>query len=163
MLRFMPGLLALAALAIPFPAQAIDPGVASGSIVVGAERLPLTHAYAHLRGPEIRIAVVDREVPQESIAGTSPLAIETLALDNKVRGLLLRFDPEGRGDIVLRVLDPRTGSPETLGPHSIGRSANVLTNFRLGQNRVLGDLEGTVAAQLRIVRVRFSAPLFHER
>jgi hypothetical protein len=35
--------------------------------------------------------------------------------------------------------------------------------LKLGDNRVLGDLEGTIAPQLRIVRVRFSAPLFHER
>jgi hypothetical protein len=101
-------------------------------------------------------------VPQESIVGAAPLAIEKLALDNKVRGLLLRFDPDGRGDVVLTVLDPRN-SPETLGPHTLSRSANVLRNLKLGDNRVLGDLEGTIAPQLRIVRVRFSAPLFHER
>ena len=155
---------ALPALAtfVSLPAAAIDPGVASGATIIGAEALQLNHAYAHLSGKEMRIAIVDREVPQESIAGTSPLPIEKLALDNKVRGLLLRFDPDGRGDIVLKVLDPRS-SPETLGPHTVPRSANVLRNFKAGGNRVLGDLEGTIAPQLKIVRVRFSAPLFHER
>ena len=162
MLRFLPGLLALAALITSSSASAIDPGVAGGFIVVGAEMLPLTHAYAHLRGREMRIAVVDREVPQESLAGASSLAIEKLALDSRVRGLLLRFDHSGRGDIAVTALDPRT-STETLAPHTVPRSANVLTNFRLGDNRVLGDLDGTIAPQLRIVRVRFSAPLFHER
>lgn len=162
MFRLLPGLLALAALVIPCSASAIDPGIASGAMIVGAEMLPLTHAYAHQRGRELRIAVVDREVPQESLAGAPPLPVEKLALDSKVRGLLLRFHRSGRSDIVLTVLDPRT-SPETLGPHTVPRTANVLTNFRLGDNRVLGDLEGTIAPQLRLTGVRFSAPLFHER
>ena len=114
MSRVLPGLLALAAF-FPFPAAAIDPGTASGAVLVGAERLPLTHAYAHLREKELRIAIVDREVPQESIAGPVPLAIEKLAAENRVRGLLLRFDPNGLGDIVLTALDPRTNAAQTVG------------------------------------------------
>src|SRR4051812_23901953 len=97
--RFLAGLLALTALVAPGPASAIDPGTASGAVIVGAEALQLTHAYAHLRGKELRIAVVDREIPQESIAGEPRLGIEKLAQENKVRGLLLRFEPDARGDI----------------------------------------------------------------
>ncbi len=58
-------------------AAAIDPGRATGYLVVNGTRIELREAYAHLHGnrdgrsrftPELRIVLADREIPQDAAA-----------------------------------------------------------------------------------------------
>jgi hypothetical protein len=118
----------------------------------------LAHAYAHLhetgrRPGELRIAIVDREVPQKSVAGDA-LAIERLAREDKVRGLLLRFDPADTRRLLVTVLD----RPGDAGAPLVTTTAAALRNFAIANNRAGGELEVRMPAALS--RIRFSAPLF---
>lgn len=156
--------LALVACLPALPCHAIDPGVARGFLRTGFATTPLAHAYAYLhqapkRRAELRIAIVDREVPQESVAGAAPLPIEELAREDKVRGILLRFDPSNRRNVVVTLLEPAQGRGQTL----VSAEHDSLKKFAMGNNRVLGELEQraqSAGAPAIDYRVQFSAPLF---
>jgi hypothetical protein len=157
--------LALVALfLVALPAHAIDPGVARGFLRIGAATVQVSHAYAYLHAPpnrsrEMRIAIVDREVPQESLSGHTMLPIEQLARDGKVRGILVRYDPAKRRKVVVTVLDRPYAPGKALVSFEHGRGKNLVT----GNNRVLGALDSRVESAGRPdvdYRVQFSAPLF---
>src|SRR5512135_2349275 len=87
---------------LPQDVFAIDPGRVQGSFQVNDKAIALTQAYAHLHDnaeglldhpKELRILLVDREVPQEALAGISLLPLEQMAREGRVQGLLLRLDP----------------------------------------------------------------------
>ena len=167
MRRFLLALLAPAAF-VPLTASAIDPGAVSGAVVITGETVTLTHAYAYIHedGPrerELRVALVDRPVPQDSIAGARPLAIEKLARAKAVRGVLLRYDPDERRDSSVTVLDARPDVREALAPQPLKRRTKLVEYFRIESNRVRGELDGRFDEQLQVRSVRFSAPLFRGR
>ena len=166
--RFLPGLFALAVLVSPLSGTAAEGGTASGTVVIDGETVRLSHAYAyvHQLGPrdtELRIALVDRAIPADSIAGARPLPIERLTMENRVRGLLLRYDPEERRDSSVVTLDARTIVQEALAPRPIPRRAKMLEYFRVESTRVRGEVDGRFDTTLQIRNVRFSAPLSNTR
>lgn len=152
-------------------AVAIDPGRASGFMTAGSERVALREAYAllhagHDRGsefsPELRLVLADREIPQASLAGTNPLPVLELARTGKVRGLLIRLDPDDADTLRVTLLVPPGYAVAAASDHPVTRaSGHVLRNLRLSAQRVGGDLECPSAAELQCT-VHFSAPLFTE-
>ena len=152
-------------------AAAIDPGRASGFMVADGERIALREAYAQLHASqdpgaefasELRLVLADREIPQASLAGPSPLPVLELARTGKVRGLLIRLDPGDSGALRLTPLlapgSVAAGPPDRRGT---GASDRILRNLRLSPQRVGGDLQCPPAADLQCT-VHFSAPLFTE-
>jgi len=152
-------------------ALAIDPGRASGFMTADGERVALREAYAllhsgHDRGsdfsPELRLVLADREIPQASLAGSAPLPVLELARTGKVRGLLIRLDPDDSGALRLTPLLPPGSAAAAASDRPVTRaSGRVLRNLRLSAQRVGGDLECPPAADLQCT-VHFSAPLFTE-
>ena len=152
-------------------ALAIDPGRASGFMTVDGERVALREAYALLYSghdrrsdfsPELRLVLADREIPQASLAGTAPLPVLELARTGKVRGLLIRLDPDDSGALRLTPLLPPGSAAAAASDRPVTRaSGRVLRNLRLSAQRVGGDLECPPAADLQCT-VHFSAPLFTE-
>ena len=151
-----PRLLALFLLLVPYEAAvAIDPGLARGELRIGEERVPLTHAYAHLLDAELRVVVADREIPQSALAGPALLPVEALGKDGAVRGLLVRVDPRNRTRASVTVLGEQ-------GQPLVKISApNAVRKLGFANNRALGLIEGRVPPGAEY-RVEFSAPVFHE-
>ena len=152
-------------------AAAIDPGRASGFMTADGERIALREAYALLHAsreggaefpPELRLVLADREIPQASLAGPAPLPVLELARTGKVRGLLIRLDPDDYGSLRLTpLLAPGSVAAGAVDRRGTGASDRILRNLRLSPQRVGGDLECPPAADLQCT-VHFSAPLFTE-
>jgi hypothetical protein len=83
------------------PAAALDAGKADGSLSVGQGVVELKTAYAVqyfndeglADGPELRILLADRKVDLDLLTGPTADAIERAARKGKLRGILLRLDP----------------------------------------------------------------------
>lgn len=160
-------------------AYAIDQGTAQGTLTVNTETIALTHSYAHLhdnaegllsRPKELRVVLSDREIPYQSLRGLVFLAVEDMARENRVRGLLLTFDPKDQGRVAVTLL---------MQPVRVGQSLMSLTlsvtgqelfkKFILSNVRVTGEMEhadtrssGDEDLPKLTFAVKFSAPLFHE-
>lgn len=158
---------------------AIDPGRVQGSFQVNEKAITLTQAYAHLhdnaeglldRPKELRILLVDREVPQEALAGIALLAVEQMAMEGRLQGLLLKLDPNDHKRLVVTLLYPPAEPGQTLMTQTIsttGRKAPI--EIKIGGNRVGGAVEHHEEGQSETkgmprlnYSLRFSAPLFHE-
>ena len=153
-------------------ADAIDEGVAKGSLVVDGRTIALTHAYTHrhdneeglLDGPELRILLADRELPHTLLAGVYTARLDELARKGGVQGVLLRVDPRkltGGVRGVLLMAEKNPGKSLTSFSFSGGGGFRKLT---VGNNRVLGEahhqsLRGGPAFEYSAT---FSAPLFRE-
>ena len=85
------------------------------------------------RPRELRLLLVDREVPQESLSGLAPLtALARLARDGRLQGLLLRLDPKDPRHLELTLLSPPPAPGETLLTRTITVSAkNSSLDFSL--------------------------------
>jgi len=152
------------------PAAAIDPGRAEGWIELDGERVELREAYAHLHPngegrlpytPELRIVLTDREIPQESLRGLDELPVLGLAAAGRVRGLLLRLDPDGPGTLSITPLAPASGDQESPGTrHYTGTGEDVVRRLRLAPTRVGGEI--TCPPGGPRCELRFSAPVFNE-
>jgi hypothetical protein len=152
-------------------AEAIDPGRANGFMTADGERVALREAYALLHtsrdggsefSPELRLVLADREIPQETLAGSAPLPVFELARTGRVRGLLIRLDPEDSSILRLTpLLPPGSAAAATPDRPATGASGRILRNLRRSTQRVSGDLECPPAADLQCT-VHFSAPLFTE-
>jgi hypothetical protein len=150
-------------------AAAIDPGRSTGYVQLDGSRIELREAFAHLhRGTsddppgaaELRIVLADREIPQESLAGTDPGRVIELANAGTVRGILIRLDPDNPKDLTLTVLATRPDGPDT---HFTRRypttGRDILRNLRVSPQSVSGDLDCPAGTDLDCM-VHFSAPLF---
>lgn len=165
--------------AAPKPAFAIDPGVAKGTLQVDDVTISLTHAYAQLRDDaegilgrdqELRIAVVDREIPQSSLNGLGILPVSGLAQADQVRGLLLTFDPEAPNEVVYTLLFPSGEPGASLLSTTLSRSGDSLWDrFTINPQGVAGALShrdewehamGSIPSTAFDFEMR--APLFHE-
>lgn len=138
----------LVTLFAPIPALAIDPGTAEGSLLTNGTTFKLVHAYAYQDPKELRIVLVDRELPKTVPANIGFLAVAQVAREDKVRGLLIQMNPDDRRQTVVTVLHPTV----------VNRSSGVVQNFVIANNRVSGELESRVPDA--VYRVKFSAPLF---
>ena len=165
---------------LPQAGLAIDPGRVEGSLQVDNKAIALTHAYAHLHDNaeglldhprELRLVFVDREVPQEFLAGISLLPLEQLAKEGRVQGLLLRLDPGNHKCLVVTVLYPPTEPGQTLLTRVINSTTRTSPlELKIGSfNRVAGAFEHQedCRSETRGMprpnhSLRFSAPLFHE-
>lgn len=114
------------------PAAALDPGRVQGSLQVNGQPVALAQVYAHLhdnaeklldRPRELRLLLVDREVPQASLAGLPPLPVEIMAREGRVQGLLLRLDPNDHRRLELTLLLPSPGQVPKLLTRTIKLSA----------------------------------------
>jgi hypothetical protein len=162
--------LVLFLLAVIPSAAAIDPGRAEGWVELDGERVELPEAYAHLHPnregrlpytPELRIALADREIPQESLRGLDELPVLGLAAAGRVRGLLLRLDPDEPGTLSITLLAPASGGHESPGTrHYTGTAEAVVRRLRLAPTRVGGEI--TCPPGGPRCELRFSAPVFNE-
>jgi len=168
-------------LLVSFPQYgfAIDPGRIQGFFQVNEQAVVLTQAYAHLhdnaegllgRPQELRILLVDREVPQEALAGISLLAVEQMAKDGGVQGLLLKLDPNDQKRLEVTPLYSPAEPGQTLMTRTIsaiGQKPPI--KLKISRQRVSGAVEYFEARQSETggmprlaYSLRFSAPLFHE-
>jgi hypothetical protein len=173
--------LLLLLISLPQAVLAIDPGRVQGSFQMNDKAITLTQAYALLHDnaeglldfpKELRLLLVDREVPQESLAGIGFLPVEQIAREGKVRGLLLRLDPNDHKHLLVTLLFSPTDPGQTLLTRAFGTtSQKVPIELKIGNfNRVSGIVEHYDKYQPEVKGVakldyslRFSAPLFHER
>lgn len=161
------------------PAFAIDPGTVQGSLEVGGAAIPLKHAHAQLhdnaeklldRPRELRIALTDREVPQEALAGIAFLPVTRMAKEGQVRGLLLQLDPDNPRKVEVTVLQAPADPRQSLMTQTLSATAEeVVKKLTIANNRAGGeiahsDTRASGSADLPKVNyaLRFSAPLFHE-
>jgi hypothetical protein len=162
------------------PAQAIDPGTAQGTLQVNEETIPLSQAYTHLhdnaeglldRPKELRVLLVDREVPQETLAGISVVEpLDEMVKDGRVRGLLLRMDPAANSYVLVTLLYPPADPREALMTQTISATGHkAMKSLQIAGNRVMGEIEQQQSTESSFAgfpkvgySIRFSAPLFHE-
>jgi hypothetical protein len=155
----------------------IDPGMAQGSLRLKGETIPLTRAYAHLHDNvegildhtrELRIVLADREIPQSALAGIY-MPVEQMALEGRVKGILIEFDPDKPDVVDLTVLethdpgeDLSTGTVDAGGKNAFKRL--VIKNRRVVGEMEQDDLQGTDASGDSEMgfSVRFNARLFTE-
>jgi hypothetical protein len=159
---------------------AIDPGRVQGSLQLNDKAIVLTQAYAHLydnaeglldRAKELRILLVDREVPQEVLSGIAFLPVEQMAREGRVQGLLLRLDPSNHKRLLVTLLYPPKEPGQTLMTQSVSTTGQKPPiELKIGGfNRVAGAVEHREDCQPETrgkpkmnYSLRFSAPLFHE-
>ncbi len=167
-------------LIVPPPASAIDPGRVQGSLQVNGQAFALTQAYAHLhdnaerlldRPRELRLLLVDREVPQEALAGHGLPALEHLAREGKLQGLLLKLDPKDHRRLELILLSPPPAPGQNLLTRTITNNGpKPVLELKMNPTRVGGTFEcppeppqpESAGRPNLSCSLRFSAPLFHE-
>ena len=134
------------------PALAIDPGVAKGTLQVRGTTIKLTHAYAFNDRKELRILVVDREMPKRVLPGIEFLMVAQLAREDNLRGLLIQYDAQDQKRTIVTLLHPVV----------YGRSAGVVRNVVVAGNRVTGRLENGGMRDIPYIEysATFSAPVF---
>ena len=165
---------------LPQDVFAIDPGRVQGSLQVNDKAIVLTQAYAHLHDnaeglldlpKELRLLLVDREVPQEVLAGISLLPVEQMAREGRVQGLLLRLDPSDHKRILVTLLYPPSEPGLTLLTQTVSSTCRKPPiELKIGSfNRVGGAVEHHEDNQSETrgiprlnYSLRFSAPLFQE-
>jgi hypothetical protein len=171
--------LLLLCVSLPQGVLAIDPGRVQGSLQVNGKAITLTQAYAHLhdnaeglldRPQELRLLLVDGEVPQEALAGIALLPVEQMAREGKVQGLLLKLDPNDQKRLVVALLYSLAEPEQTLMTqtiNTIGQKPPI--KLKISHQRVSGAVEHydehqseTGGMPKLAYSLRFSAPLFHE-
>jgi len=172
-------LISLLMFSAPFTtAQAIDPGRAQGTLQLNDTTIPITQAYAQLHDnaeglldlpKELRILLADREVPQEALNGIVFLPVTELARQGKVRGILIRLDPDRRNTAYVTLLHPPKDEGTSLMTLTISGTEPAMKKLVIGGNRVSGETEnrddrGPRPGELPAMSysVRFDAPLFNE-
>jgi hypothetical protein len=172
-------LLLFLCVSLPQYVWAIDPGRVQGSLQVNGKAIALTQAYAHLRDnterlldrpQELRLLLVDREVPQEALAGIAFLPVEQLAREGRVQGLLLRLAPQDHQRLEVTLLYPPEEPGQTLMTETISTSGQKPPiKLKISPQRVQGSIDNhderrsAAGGMPRLdYALRFSAPLFQE-
>lgn len=176
-MRLLLAVIIVLALGIP-PAGALDPGQADGLLIVADSRIPLKHAYATLygneegmlEGPELRILLTDRKVPQTILSGPILDRLDALARDDQVRGVLLRLDPAApkdsavSGTLLVAPSEPQASltffSTKTTGGQGSFDALDVSGNRVVGQTKL--TMPGDDSTESFEYRAGFSAPLFRD-
>jgi hypothetical protein len=161
------------------PANAIDEGTAQGGLAINNEKITLTHSYAHFhdnaeglldRPTELRIVLSDREIPYESLRGIVFLPVEDMARENRVKGLLIEFDPSDQDRVLVTLLKQPSRPGLSLMTLTLSVTGQKLFKKLLLSNaRVTGEMEyadtrgaGDQDLPKLTYDVKFSAPLFRE-
>ncbi|MGV8079741.1 MAG: hypothetical protein AB2L22_06755 [Syntrophales bacterium] len=170
--------LAVAVFCVP-SAWAIDEGTAQGTLVVDDEKIELTHSYVHVhdnaeglldRPKELRIVLSDRKLPHESLRGIVFLPVETMAREDRVRGLIMKLDPADRSKVVVTLLRQPSRPGVSLMTLTLGATGRPLfKRLDMSTLRVSGEVEhadardggGQDLPRLSYA-AKFSAPLFRE-
>lgn len=175
--RFLLLLVSVAPFLAFIPVYAIDPGVAQGSLQVSGSTISFTHAYALLhnnaekkrdRPQELRILLVDREVPQSTLSGTASVPATHMAREGRLQGLLIQLDPDNRKQAMITLLHAPADPAQSLATQRVSGSRDVIRNLTIANNRVSGEVTssdsdaGASALPKVGYRVKFSAPLFKE-
>lgn len=158
--------------------QAIDPGVASGTLQVGDQAIELKHAYAYrydneeglLDGPELRVLLSDREVENDLLSGyDGPDRIEALVREGKLRGVLLRFDPRKQAEGLEGMLLFPPANPQASLVFFTSSRRGDLKRLETLNDRVTGEAghesrAGEFGEDVPAFKfsATFSAPLFHD-
>jgi hypothetical protein len=126
-------------------------GSVKGTLTLNKEAVTLKHAYAHLndnaeklagRKRELRILLVDGEVPADSLYGASFPAVWDLAMAGTVKGLLIEMDPADPQSINIILLEKPTEAGRSLTSLSMSRSGQKLfKEWKLTPQRVAGALD----------------------
>ncbi|PKN33785.1 MAG: hypothetical protein CVU61_11760 [Deltaproteobacteria bacterium HGW-Deltaproteobacteria-19] len=170
--------LALFAFCVP-SAYAIDEGTAQGTLVINDEKIALTHSYAHFhdnaeglldRPKELRIVLSDREIPHHSLRGIVFLPVENMAREGRVRGLIMKLDPNNRNKVVVTLLTQPSKPGLSLMTLTLSVTGQPLFKKLLLSNvRVAGEVEhadtrdgGGQDLPKLAYAAKFSAPLFNE-
>jgi hypothetical protein len=164
--------------AIP-AAFALDPGTAKGSLKVGGKDVPLKVSIAYVhdnaegmldRPRELRIALIDREIPQDALSGIGIPPVMQIAREGKVRGVLLRLDPGNLKEILVTLLDKPADPRMSLMTQTISDSSlDAFRKLTVANNRAIGEIErrdsrSSASADMPTVdfAVQFNAPVFSE-
>lgn len=157
-------LLAAGAALAARPAFAIDEGVAQGRYNDDGVDFKVTHAIAlavdntegFSEGAGLRILLSDRKVPVSAICGLAFPPVWNLARDGKLEGLLLKFDPADRTNLVATILTkPEPGY--SMATTTISNSEGLWKRLEANPTRVVGELK-TDASERMVFE--FSAPVF---
>ncbi len=158
---------------------AIDPGTSSGTLTVDSDTVKLGYSYAHLhdnaegwldKPKEMRILLSDREVPEQSLAGLNAfMTLSEMVRQNKIRGVLVRFDPAKPNDIIATVLYPPKNPQQALANETLSNSSkSPIDKLKVSAQRVSGAIahhtDGNADFDWPTVdyKADFSAPLFNE-
>jgi hypothetical protein len=151
-------------------AAAIDPGRCEGWVELDGARVELHEAYAHLHPnhegrlpftPELRLVLADRQIPQEALRGPEAAGVIELATQGRVRGLLIRLDPDDPGTLLITPLVPSHQGRNL--PTSLRYAATgdrVVRSLRLAPTRAGGEIACPPGAPP--CAAKFSAPVFNE-
>ena len=164
---------------LPVQARAIDPGTVTGTLTVDKDAILLKHAYAHLHdntegwldtGKEIRILLTDREIPQEALAGLNVFfTLSEMLKQDKLRGMLIRFDPAAPNSIVITILYPPKDPSEALANKTLSYGdRSPIDKLKINDQRVVGAIRQHTDGSNELgwpeedYSLSFSAPLFKE-
>ncbi|MEP7269970.1 MAG: hypothetical protein ABI882_00620 [Acidobacteriota bacterium] len=169
------GLLLIVGLNSPW---VIDPGVANGTLQITGEAIELKYAYAFqcdnaegmLDGPELRILVSDRELPDDVIAGwNGSMRLQPMVREGRVRGILLKIDPaRPTASLNGTLLFPPSSPMESLLLFT-STGNNEIRKLQIANNRVVGEAQYEMkpgeGQEMPAFKFSFSfgAPLFHDQ
>jgi len=158
--------------ALATSSNAADPASARGTATIAGERVTIAHAVAVQRDNaeglldspnELRIALTDRELAPEQLRGIVFLPATTLAIDGKVRGLLVRVDPANRNRANVTVLAKPLQAGASLANVTLEATSGALPSVKITEDRVVGSIERSLPGEPPVaVAVTFSAPVLRE-
>ena len=157
-------------------AFAIDAGTAKGTLKADGKDIPLKYSVAYQldnaeglldRPKEMRILIADREVPAEALAGLAFPPVMQMARENKVQGILLRFDPADRKTVLVTYLAAPKDPRMSLMNLTVSGTQDAFKKLDVGSTRVIGELaykdsrSGSSDMPSLEFAINFSSPVFH--
>ena len=157
----------------------VKQGSAKGTLKVDNNNILLKYAYAHqydneegmLDGPELRILLADRKVPQSLISGfDGPSNLDSWTRVGKILGVLLKVDPKKvdgsvAGTLLCSPPDPQ-GSLIFFADNVQNKVNMFNKTLKIQNNLVLGEARYQYQKVEDLpsfdFAVSFSAPLFHD-
>jgi hypothetical protein len=152
--------------------------VAQNVLTVNGQDVPLTHFRAHLHDnaegllnfrKELRILIADREVPADALHGVGFVPAQHMAIDGKLRGLLLTLDPNDLGAVQITVLwKPAQPGATLITQTQTSTKKDIIKSSKIAEGAVSGEIEDYQEAsefmgtpEIRYA-VRFSAAVENE-
>jgi len=168
--------MAIVLLGVAASAFAIDAGTAKGSLKADGKNVPLQYSVAYQldnaeglldRPKEMRVLIADREVPAEALAGLAFPPVMQMARENKVQGILLRFDPADRKAVQVTYLAAPKDPQMSLMNLTVSGTQDAFRKLDIGNNRVIGEIaykdsrSGSPDMPSLEFAIHFSSPVFH--
>ncbi|MSR13184.1 MAG: hypothetical protein EXR86_01160 [Gammaproteobacteria bacterium] len=147
---------------------AIDPGTASGQLVVDAVAISLSHAntfrfddlaelgqYVDFE-PELRILLTEQAIDSQLLQELETKQVQRQAQAGTLKGVLIALPRDAKREGTVTALLPQQGIPFY--------TIYSLPGFKvtISGNRVSGKIEFHAPDNALTVTAKFSAPLFHE-